>query len=244
MRNDSRGGVAEVLRAAAPPGAAVAVRRGPVALAVVILVLTQLMFVVDTSIVNVALPDIGRELGFSSAGLSWVVTAYALTFGGLILLSGKVGSMIGPRRALLLGVVVFVIASIAGGLAPSAGVLVAARALQGVGAAMAAPSVMVLLMGITSPGPQRSRASGWPGQAGRSLAATSPPRPSPAPPTTPPPRSPDTSPGSRPTSAPGHPRTTQPATTWSPPLSSTSLHRCAAPSSPPSPRGWLLEGIW
>ncbi|WP_432108791.1 MFS transporter [Streptomyces sp. AA1529] len=158
MRNDSRGGVAQMQRAAAPPGAAVAVRRGPVALAVVILVLTQLMFVVDTSIVNVALPDIGRELGFSSPGLSWVVTAYALTFGGLILLSGKVGSMIGPRHALVLGVVVFVTASIAGGLAPSAGVLVAARALQGVGAAMATPSVMVLLMGITAPGPQRSRA--------------------------------------------------------------------------------------
>ena len=72
----------------------VAVRRGSVAPAVVILVLTQLMFVVDTSIVNAALPDIGRELGFSSAGPSWVVTAYALTFDGLILLSGKVGSMI------------------------------------------------------------------------------------------------------------------------------------------------------
>ncbi|MFJ9033690.1 MFS transporter [Streptomyces sp. NPDC102274] len=139
-------------------GAMVAVRRGSVMLAVEILVLTQLMFVVDTSIVNVALPDIGRELGFSSVGLSWVVTAYALTFGGLVLLSGKVGSMIGPRRALILGVSVFVIASVAGGLATSAGILVAARALQGVGAALAAPSVMVLLIGITAPGPQRSRA--------------------------------------------------------------------------------------
>ncbi|WP_051879202.1 MFS transporter [Streptomyces sp. NRRL B-24720] len=127
-------------------------------MAVVILVLTQLMFVVDTSIVNVALPDIGRELGFSSAGLSWVITAYALTFGGLILLSGKVGSVIGPRRALLLGVTVFVTASVIGGLAGSAGFLVGARALQGVGAALAAPSVMVLLMGVTTPGPQRSRA--------------------------------------------------------------------------------------
>ncbi|MDP9841753.1 MFS transporter [Streptosporangium lutulentum] len=143
---------------APPTDAMVSVPRGSVAPAVVILVLTQLMFVVDTSIVNVALPDIGRDLDFSSAGLSWVVAAYALTFGGLILLSGKVGSMIGPRRALVLGVTVFVIASIAGGLAGSAGLLVAARALQGVGAAVAAPSVMVLLMGITAPGPQRSRA--------------------------------------------------------------------------------------
>ncbi|MET8438774.1 MFS transporter [Streptomyces sp900116325] len=141
-----------------PAGAMVSVRRGSVALGVGILVLTQLMFVVDTSIVNVALPDIGRALGFSSAGLSWVVTAYALTFGGLILLSGKVGSMIGRRRALVLGVTVFVIASIAGGYATSAWFLMAARALQGAGAAVAAPSVMVLLMGITAPGPQRSRA--------------------------------------------------------------------------------------
>lgn len=143
---------------APPAGAMVSVRRGSVAPAVVVLVLTQLMFVVDTSIVNVALPDIGRELGLSSAGLSWVVTAYALAFGGLILLSGKAGSMIGPRRALVLGVAVFVIASVAGGLAGSAGILVAARTLQGAGAALAAPSVLVLLVGITAPGPQRSRA--------------------------------------------------------------------------------------
>ncbi|WP_084093443.1 MFS transporter [Amycolatopsis rifamycinica] len=140
----------------APPP--VRVRRGSAASAVVILVLTQLMFVVDTSIVQVALPDIGRDLGFSSAGLSWVVTAYAASFGGLVLLSGRVGSMIGPRRALVLGVTVFVIASVAGGLATSAWFLVAARTFQGVGAAVAAPSVMVLLMGITAPGPQRSRA--------------------------------------------------------------------------------------
>ncbi|MDQ0779892.1 MFS family permease [Streptomyces aurantiacus] len=105
-----------------------------------------------------ASPDIGRELHFSSAGLSWVVTAYALTFGGLILLSGKIGSMVGPRHALVLGVTVFVVASVAGGLAGSAGVLMATRALQAAGAAMAAPGVMVLLLGITAPGPQRSRA--------------------------------------------------------------------------------------
>jgi EmrB/QacA subfamily drug resistance transporter len=135
-----------------------AVPSGSVLVALAVLVLTQLMLVVDTSIVNVALPDIGKALGFSNASLSWVVTAYTLSFGGLILLSGKVGSLIGPRRALLIGVSVFVVASMAGGLAPSAGVLVAARALQGVGAALAAPSVMVLLMGTTAPGPQRSRA--------------------------------------------------------------------------------------
>jgi EmrB/QacA subfamily drug resistance transporter len=141
-----------------PAQPVVAAPRGSVMTAVTFLVLTQLMLVVDTSIVNVALPEIGRALGFSSASLSWVVTAYALAFGGLILLSGKVGSLIGPRRALLLGVSVFVVASVAGGLAATAAVLVAARGLQGVGAALAAPSVMVLLMGVTTPGPQRSRA--------------------------------------------------------------------------------------
>jgi EmrB/QacA subfamily drug resistance transporter len=126
--------------------------------AVAVLVLTQLMLVVDTSIVNVALPDIGRELGFTSAGLSWVVTAYALSFGGLILLSGKVGSMIGSRRALLIGLAVFVAASAAGGFASTAAMLVTARAAQGIGAALAAPTIMVFLMNITAPGPQRARA--------------------------------------------------------------------------------------
>jgi EmrB/QacA subfamily drug resistance transporter len=146
-------------RAAELPARPVAaVPRGSVMTAVTILGLTQLMLVVDVSIVNVALPEIGTALGFSDTSLSWVVTAYALSFGGLILLSGKVGSLIGPRRALLFGVSVFVLASVAGGSAPTAAVLVAARALQGVGAALAAPSVMVLMMGVTTPGPQRSRA--------------------------------------------------------------------------------------
>ncbi|SDP95633.1 drug resistance transporter, EmrB/QacA subfamily [Lentzea jiangxiensis] len=136
----------------------VAVPRGRVLVAVAVLVLTQLMLVVDTSIVNVALPDIGRELEFTSAGLSWVVTAYALSFGGLILLSGKVGAMIGPKRALLIGLAMFVVASTAGGFASTAVMLVIARAAQGIGAALAAPSIMVFLMNITAPGPQRARA--------------------------------------------------------------------------------------
>lgn len=120
--------------------------------------LMQLMLVIDTSIVNVALPEIRRELRFSATGASWVITAYALVFGGLVLLSGKVGAMIGPRRALLLGASVFVAASVLGGVATTPAMLVGARALQGVGAASAAPSVLVLLMSITVPGPRRSRA--------------------------------------------------------------------------------------
>jgi EmrB/QacA subfamily drug resistance transporter len=116
------------------------------------------MLVVDASIVNVALPDIQRQLHFTPAGLSWVVTGYALAFAGLMLVTGKIGSMIGAKRALIIGTIVFVIASAAGGLAPNAEVLVAARVVQGIGAAIAAPSTLVLLMAGTTPGRQRSRA--------------------------------------------------------------------------------------
>ncbi|HWU46459.1 MAG TPA: DHA2 family efflux MFS transporter permease subunit [Humibacter sp.] len=127
-------------------------------LGLVVVFVTQLMLVVDASIVNVALPDIQKQLHFTPSGLSWVVTAYALAFAGLMLLSGKVGSMIGAKRALMIGTLVFIVASAAGGLAPTAEVLVAARVVQGVGAAIAAPSTLVLLMANTTPGRQRSRA--------------------------------------------------------------------------------------
>ena len=127
-------------------------------LGLVVVFVTQLMLVVDASIVNVALPDIQKSLGFTPVGLSWVVTAYALAFAGLMLLSGKVGSMIGARRALIIGTIVFIVASAAGGLAPTATVLVIARVVQGIGAAIAAPSTLVLLMANTTPGKQRSRA--------------------------------------------------------------------------------------
>lgn len=125
---------------------------------VLVLTLMQMTLVIDNSVVNVALPVIQDELGFSAAGLSWVVTSYALVFGGLVLLSGRVGSIIGPRRALLIGISVFVTASAFGGLAVTPGMLIAARGLQGVGAALAAPSTLVLLMAITAPGVQRARA--------------------------------------------------------------------------------------
>ncbi|MEO8906759.1 MAG: DHA2 family efflux MFS transporter permease subunit [Microbacteriaceae bacterium] len=127
-------------------------------LGLVVVFVTQLMLVVDASIVNVALPDIQKQLHFSPSGLSWVVTAYALAFAGLMLLSGKVGSMIGAKRALMIGTVVFIVASAAGGLATSADVLIAARIVQGIGAAIAAPSTLVLLIANTRPGAHRSRA--------------------------------------------------------------------------------------
>jgi EmrB/QacA subfamily drug resistance transporter len=127
-------------------------------LGLVVVFVTQLMLVVDASIVNVALPDIQKALGFTPVGLSWVVTAYALAFAGLMLLSGKVGSMIGAKRALIIGTLVFIIASAAGGLAPTAEILVVARVVQGIGAAIAAPSTLVLIMASTTPGKQRNRA--------------------------------------------------------------------------------------
>jgi EmrB/QacA subfamily drug resistance transporter len=138
-------------------GSALGQQRLPYA-SVLVLTLMQVTLVIDNSVVNVALPVIRDELGFSSAGLSWVVTSYALAFGGLVLLSGRLGSIIGPRRALLVGVSVFVAASAIGGLAATPGTLIAARVLQGVGAALAAPSTLVLLMAITQPGVQRARA--------------------------------------------------------------------------------------
>ena len=127
-------------------------------LGLVVVFVTQLMLVIDGSIVNVALPSIRAELGFTAASLSWVITAYALAFAGLILLSGRIGSLIGTRRALMAGTTVFIVASALGGFAPTAALLIVARVLQGIGAAIAAPSTLVLLMKNTTPGPQRSRA--------------------------------------------------------------------------------------
>jgi EmrB/QacA subfamily drug resistance transporter len=142
----------------APHRAADAPRNRRAMLGLVVVFVTQLMLVVDASIVNVALPDIQQQLHFTPSGLSWVVTAYALAFAGLMLLSGKVGSMIGAKRALMIGTVVFIVASAAGGLAVSSEMLVISRVVQGIGAAIAAPSTLVLLIANTRPGAQRSRA--------------------------------------------------------------------------------------
>ncbi len=110
------------------------------------LILTvQLMLILDMTVVNVALPDIRTGLGFTPSALSWVLNAYTLTFGGLLLLGGRLGDVFGRRRTFMSGLALFTLASLAGGLAPTADVLVGARALQGVGAAIAAPSVLALL---------------------------------------------------------------------------------------------------
>jgi MFS family permease len=118
----------------------------------------QLMIAVDASIVTIALPSIQADLHFRPPDLSWVQSAYMLTFGGLLLLGGRAGDLFGRRRVFVGGVLVFTAASLLGGLAPSAGALIAARALQGVGAAFAGPSTLALIATNFADGPPRTRA--------------------------------------------------------------------------------------
>ncbi|SDU80932.1 MFS transporter [Jiangella alkaliphila] len=105
----------------------------------------QLMIILDVTVMNVALPRIRDDLGFSATGLSWVMSSYTLVFGGLLLLGGRAGDLLGRRRLLIAGVTVFTVASLAGGFADSPATLVAARIAQGLGAAMAGPSTLALL---------------------------------------------------------------------------------------------------
>ena len=118
---------------------------GRAAAGIAIVLVAQLMLVLDASVVNVGLPRIDADLAFGPAGLSWVLNAYTLAFGGLLLLGGRLGDVLGRRRMFEIGIAVFTLASVAGGLAQSPGWLVASRAVQGAGAAMAAPGVLALL---------------------------------------------------------------------------------------------------
>src|SRR4051812_7648898 len=118
---------------------------GRAAAGVAIVLVAQLMIVLDATVVNVALPRIDEDLGFGPASLSWVLNAYTLAFGGLLLLGGRLGDVFGRLKAFEAGLAVFTLGSALGGLAQTPGQLVAARALQGVGAALAAPSVLALL---------------------------------------------------------------------------------------------------
>jgi EmrB/QacA subfamily drug resistance transporter len=128
--------------------------------ALAIIVACQLMVTLDGTVMNVALPDIHAGLGFSSTGLSWVINAYTLAFGGLMLLGGRAGDILGRRRVFIAGVIVFTVASLLGGFAQAAWWLVAARALQGVGAALAAPGTLALIASNFKAGPERNRALG------------------------------------------------------------------------------------
>jgi EmrB/QacA subfamily drug resistance transporter len=130
-------------------------RRG---LALIILLCAQLMVILDATVVNIALPQIQHGLHFSPTSLSWVMNGYTLTFGGLLLLGGRAGDILGRRRMFIAGVALFTVASLAGGLADSAGLLLAARAVQGVGGALASPAVLALIIGSFSEGRERTRA--------------------------------------------------------------------------------------
>jgi EmrB/QacA subfamily drug resistance transporter len=152
---------------ASPTSPAVALRRpgpsrvrGHPSLALVIMLSAQLMIILDMTVVNIALPHIQAGLHFSTDGLSWVLNAYTLTFGGLLLLGGRAGDILGRRRVFLAGIILFTLASLAGGLATEAWWLLAARALQGVGGALASPAVLALVVGSFPEGRERTRALG------------------------------------------------------------------------------------
>ncbi|MFC8596353.1 MFS transporter [Streptomyces atroolivaceus] len=142
-----------------PPTQDGAANRRPGMVLVIVLAL-QTMLILDVNVVNIALPDLKEALDFTPTGLSWVLSSYLLTFGGLLLLGGRAGDVLGHRRGMLIGVTVFTLASLLGGLANSAGMLLAARALQGVGAAIAAPTVLALIATHFTDNKSRARALG------------------------------------------------------------------------------------
>ena len=129
-------------------------------LALFVIATAQLMVVLDSAIVNVALPHIQRALGFSGSGLEWVVTAYAVTFGGLLLLGGRSGDLLGRRKIFISGLLLFSAASLLGGFATSEAWLLVSRALQGVGGAMVAPTALALITTTFPEGSARNRAMG------------------------------------------------------------------------------------
>src|SRR4051794_37345632 len=131
-------------------------RRRWAALAVVCL--AQLMIVLDVSIVNVALPSIQRDLHFSQANLTWVVNAFLITFGSLLLLAGRLGDLAGRKRVFLVGVVTFTVASLLCGVAPTEGVLIGARFLQGIGAAAQASVILAIIVTEFTAPAERARA--------------------------------------------------------------------------------------
>ncbi|GII77959.1 MFS transporter [Sphaerisporangium rufum] len=151
-----------------PPGTLPAPAAAPAraGLALLVIAAAQLVLVLDGTIINVALPAIRSALAIPPADLNWVLTAYALTFGGLLLAGGRAGDLYGRRRMFRAGLVLFTAASLLGGLATTGPVLVAARALQGAGAAVAAPTALSLLAAAFPAGPARTRALGVYGAMG------------------------------------------------------------------------------
>jgi EmrB/QacA subfamily drug resistance transporter len=126
--------------------------------ALVLISVAQLMVVLDGTITNIALPYIGRDLDIVQANLSWIVTGYALAFGGLLLLGGRLGDLYGRRRIFAAGLTIFAVASLVGGVAQSEAMLLASRSLQGLGAALASPAALALITTTFPAGRQRNRA--------------------------------------------------------------------------------------
>ena len=129
-------------------------------LALIVLCLGDLMIVLDGTIVNVALPSIRDDLGFTETSLAWVVNGYLLTFGGFLLLGGRLGDLFGQRRMFLIGIALFTAASLACGLAGTQGLLVAARAVQGLGGALVSAVALSLIMTLFTEPAERAKAMG------------------------------------------------------------------------------------
>jgi len=127
-------------------------------LALVVIATAQLMVMLDLTIVNIALPSIQHELHFSTTNLTWVIDAYVLVFGGILLLGGRTGDLFGRRRMFIIGIAVFAAASLAGGLATTQAWLIAARSVQGIGAAIASPTALALIATTFDEGRERNRA--------------------------------------------------------------------------------------
>jgi EmrB/QacA subfamily drug resistance transporter len=141
-------------------------------LALAVLAVAQFMVFLDETVVNVALPSIKTSLGFSQPSLAWVINAYVLLFGGLILLGGRAADLAGRRKMFLIGTAIFGAASLADGLATSQGMLIGARALQGAGAALATPAALALVTSLFPAGPQRTKAlTMWGALTGLGFAA-------------------------------------------------------------------------
>jgi len=154
----------------APPVSFLATRRGMLTL--LLLCAVQFLDVVDSSIMNVALPSIRRDLGFSAQDLQWVLSGYLVTYGGLLLLGGRAADLLGRRRMLVAGTTAFAACSLAGGLAVNAGMLVGARLAQGAGAALMAPAGLSILTTTFSSGGDRNKALGiWGAISGLAAAA-------------------------------------------------------------------------
>jgi MFS family permease len=126
----------------------------------VLVCIAQFMVILDATIVNVALPSIQHGLDFSPTSLQWIVNAYALVFGGFLLLGGRASDLLGRQRLFIAGIVVFTVASLINGIATSSGVLIGGRALQGLGAALVSPAALSIVMTTFAEGRERTKALG------------------------------------------------------------------------------------